>query len=223
MFLICNSGAIRTDQYADLSQTDCMMLCFGPNTSAHQRSINHQPLLLSGPDIRKISSPVDFYHGTRSTLYVLMLFSFFSPSVFFLNTHTHTHVQKTETIWQNLLKRKEMSELKLATDWSSANEGLWPLPRGLYTWILYISVQCRGTNRNPTWNWEMSFTFQLMLQLTKQFAIHFLKPVRLKWDWPHAQYQSPCYWPVHIKLRLWINRPFRESINNRLKLGAILP
>lgn len=138
MFLICNSGAIRTDQYADLSQTDCTMLCFGPNTSAHQRSINHQPLLLSGPDIRKISSPVDFYHGTRSTLYVLMLFSFFSPSVFFLNTHTYTRAKNRNYLTKLIKKERNVwiktSDILILSKWGSLTSS----PGPLYMDIVYF-------------------------------------------------------------------------------------
>lgn len=47
MFLICNVGAMHTDRYADLSQTDCMMLCSAPSTGTDQRSVNHQALLFS--------------------------------------------------------------------------------------------------------------------------------------------------------------------------------
>lgn len=138
MFLICNSGAIRTDQYTDLSQTDCTMLCFGPNTSAHQRSINHQPLLLSGPDIRKSSSPVDFYLGTRSTLYVLMLFSFFSPSVFFLNTHTYTRAKNRNYLTKLIKKERNVwiktSDRLILSKWGSLTSS----PGPLYMDIVYF-------------------------------------------------------------------------------------
>lgn len=64
-FLICSSGAMHTDQYADLSQTDCMMFCVAPSTITHKRSINHPALLLSPPRRRGTASfysifPQDF-------------------------------------------------------------------------------------------------------------------------------------------------------------------
>lgn len=102
MLLICNSGAIHTDQYADLSQTDCMMFCFAPSTSTHQRSINHQALLFCFS--RKGLVPVLFlgfallfYLRTFIALCSLPL-SISVCSHTHIHTHPHKHIEKDKNV-----------------------------------------------------------------------------------------------------------------------------
>lgn len=99
MFLICNSGAIHADQYTDLSQTDCMMFCFAPSTSTHQRSINRQALLfsVSAGEVWPVLCwcfALLFYLGT---FIVLRSFHFYI-CLCLLFTHTHTHTMKDKCI-----------------------------------------------------------------------------------------------------------------------------
>lgn len=91
MFLICSSGAAR-DRYADLSQTDCMMLGLAPG--AHQRSINHQACLFSvsagksrGSSVHKPLYFIYIYIYLLYSLYFIDINTFFCRS---LSSHTHT-------------------------------------------------------------------------------------------------------------------------------------
>ena len=73
---------MHTDQYADLSQTDCMMLCSAPSTGTDQRSISHQALLFSdsGSKVELV-----LFHGP-CFFFCFLLFLFY----LYLVTDVHT-------------------------------------------------------------------------------------------------------------------------------------
>lgn len=159
--------------------------CSALPLSTHQRSINHQALIFSISEGKV--GPVLFFLILLSfylrTFIVLCSFHFVSISSHLCaRTHTHTH--------EHCLCKYKKDKTRNA----SINEGFWSIPQGLCRWIMYICVRYQGMNRNPSWSWEMTFTFQLIFQLTKSFPFHSLKPVESKWNWP------PC--PESISLIL---------------------
>lgn len=88
MFLICNVGAMHTDRYADLSQTDCMMLALPP-----------APAPTRGPStIKHCYSPIQparwswFSFSGRVSFFVFCCFCFISVS-----SPTHVHAACVQT------------------------------------------------------------------------------------------------------------------------------
>lgn len=57
--------------------------------------------------------------------------------------------------------------VKMMSGWSSTDKDLWPFSQAPDVWLLSVLVQYQWINSNPTWSWELSFTFQLIFQLGK--------------------------------------------------------
>lgn len=106
----------------------------------------------------------------------------------------------------------------LARGWSSTDNGLRLTPRGLRRWISIYFCSIPDDEQKSHLELRNVTHFPINISINGSHS-QFIP--RKQWSWNDAdllpRHQSRCYWPRHTMPRLWINRPFRESVNNRLK------
>lgn len=57
--------------------------------------------------------------------------------------------------------------MKPVTGWSSTNEGLWPIPQGVYRWILYISARYQGDEQKSHLELRNVIYFPINISINK--------------------------------------------------------